>query len=348
MRAVDWVDGKVCFIDQTRLPGQECVVETSDHRTVAEAIRVLRIRGAPAIGVAAAFAMVLPLQAFPPASTDWEGEWQEAHDLLTRSRPTAVNLFNALSAMKRLVETLRGSGAGHARGVLLEEARKLQQQDIEACAQIGSRGAALLPDGALVLTHCNTGALATAGEGTALAVIKTAARQGKVRGVFVDETRPLFQGARLTMWELQREGIPATLITDGTAGSVLRDGKISAVLVGADRIAQNGDAANKIGTYPLAVLALYHHVPFYVAAPVSTFDSSALSGSDIPIELRNPDDIVKIGNTAIAPEGATVFAPAFDVTPAHLITAIITEHAVLSPPFDRSIARMLTQSAEAG
>ncbi len=346
MRAVDWVDDKVCFVDQTRLPSEERLIETSDYRTVAEAIRTLRIRGAPAIGVAAAFAMVLPFQSIPAGSTDWEASWHEAHTLLSRSRPTAVNLFNALSIMKRVADSFRGSRAGIVRAALLGEALALQQQDVEACSQIGKRGAELLSEGATVLTHCNTGMLATAGEGTALSIIKTAARQGKIRGVFVDETRPLLQGARLTMWELKREGIPATLITDGTAGMVLRDNPVSAVIVGADRIARNGDTANKIGTYALAVLAHHHHVPFYIAAPSSTFDQEAASGADIPIELRDPDDVVRIGNVKIAPEGVSVYAPAFDVTPADLITAIVTEHAVLTPPFHRSIPEMFAQPAE--
>ena len=343
MTAVDWVHGQVRFIDQTRLPQEEVIVETDDYRVVADAIRTLRIRGAPAIGVAAAFAAVLPLLSRPPASTEWEPDVREATEVLSRTRPTAVNLFMALGRIRDAAASVGGATAKTALARLLAEARAIQAEDIEACARIGEKGAALLPADATVLTHCNTGMLATAGEGTALAVITTAARQGKIAHVFVDETRPLLQGARLTTWELMRAGINASLITDSTAGMVMSKGSIAAVLVGADRIAANGDVANKIGTYALAVLASYHDIPFYVAAPTSTIDRDAVSGESIPIEVREPTDVTRIGTVQIAPVGVAVYAPAFDVTPARLISAIITERAVLRAPFGASIQKVLQE-----
>lgn len=342
MTAVEWIDGKVRFIDQTRLPQEEVYVETADYRVVGEAIKRLAIRGAPAIGVAAAFAVLLAAESeeFTSPEALLAGV-KSAVEYLSSTRPTAVNLFTALHRMDR---ALQGSGAASVFELLVRlrvEAMVIYREDVESCKSIGAMGAELIPPGTSFLTHCNAGALATAGEGTALAVIAAAARQNKVVRVYVGETRPLLQGARLTAWELTRQGIEAVLITDSTAGSVLQAGKVQAVIVGADRIAANGDAANKIGTYPLAVLAAYHKVPFYIAAPTSTLDHATPTGAGIPIEERDPSEVTHLAGARIAAEGVSVFAPAFDVTPAALITAIITEKGVLRPPYQRSIAALL-------
>ncbi len=342
MKAVDWIDGSVRFIDQTLLPTEERFVLTNDIQVIAEAIRSLRIRGAPAIGVAAAFGLVLGLRSSDsPDGSSLAFRFDRAARLLGSTRPTAVNLFNVLSRMRGVLEA--GSGAGDREAIrrLECEALVIQAEDIEACHRIGELGSALLGAGTSVLTHCNAGALATAGDGTALSVVTTAHRQGKILRVYVDETRPLLQGARLTSWELLRAGIEVVLITDSTAASVLREGRVQAVLVGADRIAANGDTANKVGTYPLAVLAQRHSVPMYVAAPVSTFDPHSFTGNDIPIEERDPSEVTQIAGIRIAPEGVRTYAPAFDVTPHELITAIITDRGVLRPPFAAEIAAVV-------
>jgi methylthioribose-1-phosphate isomerase len=348
MRAVDWEHGKVRFIDQTMLPHEEVSVVTDDVQVVAEAIRTLRIRGAPAIGIAAAFAAVLPLASMPPSSTDWETDVQNAIALLSETRPTAVNLFASLARLRTAADSVAGKDARAALDRLLAEALAIQDEDSQACARIGELGSALLPTGATVLTHCNTGMLATGGDGTALAIITAAARQGKIAHVYVDETRPLFQGARLTSWELLRAGISASLITDSTAGMVMKSSGLAAVIVGADRIAANGDVANKIGTYALAVLAFYHKIPFYVAAPTSTIDRDMRSGENIPIEVRDPTDVTRVGTVQIAPEGMPVYAPAFDVTPARLISAIITERGVLRAPYEPSIQKTRPEKTYSG
>jgi methylthioribose-1-phosphate isomerase len=345
MRAVDWIDGHIRYLDQTLLPHEERFVDTDDVRVVEDAIRGLGIRGAPAIGVAAAFGVVLAVKAKnADHSLSVRRRVEEAIKSIGSTRPTAVNLFNALHRMKMIAE--RNPHASEARLLqLLEaEAKAIQEDDIRACDRIGELGASLLGHGVSLLTHCNAGALATAGSGTALSVITAAARQGKVVRVFVDETRPLLQGSRLTAWELQKAGIPVVLITDSTAASVLRDGKVEAVIVGADRIAANGDAANKVGTYPLAVLASRHNVPFYVAAPTSTLDREAPNGSAIPIEERDAKEITHFAGVRVAPEGIGVYAPAFDVTPNELITAIVTEKDILRQPFAAAIARTLKVS----
>jgi methylthioribose-1-phosphate isomerase len=261
-----------------------------------------------------------------------------AMNALAASRPTAVNLFASLSRVRRVVERNWTAGMGPVRDFALREAMVIRQEDIDACTAIGTYGAALLAPGSTVLTHCNAGALATAGIGTALGVITVAAAQGRVLRVYVDETRPLLQGARLTTWELGKAGIDHVLITDSTAGSVFRSARIDAVLVGADRIAANGDTANKVGTYPVAVLARYHRVPFYVAAPLSTIDRATPTGDDIPIEERDAREVTEWAGVPLAPAGVHVYAPAFDVTPCELIAAIVTEAGVLRPPFDRAIA----------
>ncbi len=342
MKAVDWTDGQIRFLDQTLLPHEERFVDTHDVRVVEEAIRKLRIRGAPAIGVAAAFAVVLAARGGEGSDGRTLRERVEnAVAVLRMTRPTAVNLFNALHRMQRVVDMHPREGDDDLLPLLMQEAKRIQEEDQRACDRIGELGASLLGTGVSLLTHCNAGALATAGSGTALSIITTAAREGKVVRVFADETRPLLQGARLTAWELQKAGIPVVLITDSTAGSVLREGRVQAVIVGADRIAANGDTANKVGTYPLAVLAHRHHVPFYVAAPTSTLDAHSADGSAIPIEERDPMEVTHFAGVRVAPDGVGVYAPAFDVTPNQLISAIVTENGILRQPFDASIARTL-------
>ncbi|MCC6397650.1 MAG: S-methyl-5-thioribose-1-phosphate isomerase [Bacteroidetes bacterium] len=345
MRAVDWIDGHIRFIDQTLLPHEERFVDTDDVRVVEDAIRSLAIRGAPAIGVAAAFGVVLAVKgkdSHGPVSI--RQRVHEAVKSIGSTRPTAVNLFNALHRMNMIAERNPQASDDRLLQLLEAEAKAIQEEDIRACDRIGELGASLLGNGVSLLTHCNAGALATAGSGTALSVITTAARQGKVVRVFADETRPLLQGSRLTAWELQKAGIPVVLITDGTAASVLREGKVQAVIVGADRIAANGDAANKVGTYPLAVLANRHNVPFYVAAPTSTLDREASDGLAIPIEERTPGEVTHFAGVRVAPEGIGVYAPAFDVTPNELITAIVTEKEIFRQPYAAAIARTLELS----
>lgn len=342
MRAVEWVDGRVRFIDQTKLPVHEVYVETDDCRVVGEAIRTLQIRGAPAIGVAAAFGALLAVTASPARSVpDLLVHLASAVGYLSSTRPTAVNLFAALRRMTSAAANSFADTPEGFRGDLLREALAIQREDSEACRRIGDYGAPLLPQGSAVLTHCNTGALATAGEGTALSVIVTAARQGKVTRVYADETRPLFQGARLTTWELLHHGIPVVLITDSMAATVLRQGKAQTVIVGADRIAANGDTANKVGTYSLALVARAHNVPFYVAAPVSTIDLETATGEGIRIEERDARELTHINGVPIAPAGVEVFNPAFDVTPATLITAVITDRGIARAPYEASLASIL-------
>jgi methylthioribose-1-phosphate isomerase len=339
--SIDWVAAKVRFIDQTLLPREELYIDTDDFRIVGEAIRSLKIRGAPAIGVAAAYGMVLAVNdGRIRTDADCAAAFNTAWTYLAQTRPTAVNLFGALARMRGAFDRSCPQGISAVRKELLSEAQCVQQEDIEACLRIGEYGAALLPPGSTILTHCNTGSLATAGEGTAQSVITTAARQGKIKRVYADETRPLFQGARLTSWELLRNDIEVTLITDSTAGYVMQQKRVSAVLVGADRIAANGDTANKIGTYSLAVLAAHHGVPLYVAAPVSTVDFATASGSNIPVEERHPDEVTHVAGQRVAAEGVTVYAPAFDVTPNDLIAAIITDRGVLRPPYTEALASL--------
>jgi methylthioribose-1-phosphate isomerase len=337
MRTIEWKNGTVRFLDQTRLPAHEVYRETRDFRVLAEAIRR---------GIAGAYGMVLAARA--AVSSDAESYWRaldEAAEHLTLTRPTAVNLSAAIT---RLQDAIRGvSRAEEATRILEEEARALHDEDQKACLRIAHLGASLFTAPTPVLTHCNAGALATAGMGTALGVIVQAWREGHITEVYADETRPLFQGARLTSWELLQEGIPVRLITDSTAGIVLASGRARAVVVGADRIAANGDTANKVGTYGLAVLAQRHNVPFYVAAPVTTLDPGTDDGAQIPIEQRDPAEITHVAGTAVAPEGVSVFAPAFDVTPHALITAIITDRGVLRPPDGSAIARALAVEEDA-
>jgi methylthioribose-1-phosphate isomerase len=347
MMTLEWVEGRLRFIDQTRLPSEEVLVETADYRVVCEAIRALRIRGAPAIGVAAAFAVLLAArESRSPGAEELRAAVARAVRDLAATRPTAVNLFAALRRMEDAARSSAGKSPDSIIADLASEALAIQREDIDSCRRIGELGSQLIAPGSSLLTHCNAGALATAGEGTALAVIAAAARQGKVLRVFVDETRPLLQGARLTAWELMHLGIETILITDSTAGSVLKRGDVQAVLVGADRIAANGDTANKVGTYPLAVLAARHGVPMYVAAPTSTIDGSVPDGDHIPIEERAWAEVTHFAGTMVAPEGVRVFAPAFDVTPASLVSAIVTEGGILRPPYAASLAGVLARRTE--
>jgi methylthioribose-1-phosphate isomerase len=336
IETIRWTEEGVVMIDQTRLPGEEVYVTCRDHHEVAEAIRRMVIRGAPAIGVAAAMGVALGVC----RSADPEVDFESICETLSATRPTAVNLFWALARMRQVFAGRRGRPASEIRARLVEEAERLCREDIAVNEAIGRNGAPLIPDGKTVLTHCNAGALATAGYGTALGVIRAAVAAGKTIDVMADETRPFLQGARLTAWELQRDGIPVTLITDNMAGHFLKSGRIGCVIVGADRIAANGDVANKIGTYSLAVLAQENRVPFYVAAPVSTLDLTLASGDEIPIEQRSPEEVTHVFGVRVAPEGVAAENPAFDVTPHRLVGAIITEHGVAREPYEETLSRL--------
>lgn len=339
VETIQWTEGGVVMIDQRRLPREEVFVTCRGYRDVAEAIRSMVIRGAPAIGVAAAMGVALGVQ---------EGaDFEAVCETLAKTRPTAVNLFWAIERMRRLKGALNGAPREELVQRMIQEAQQIRIEDIAICQAIGRNGAPLVPDGKTVLTHCNAGALATAGYGTALGVIRAAVESGKKIDVFADETRPFLQGARLTAWELQQDKIPATLITDNMAGHFLRSGRIGCVVVGADRIAANGDAANKIGTYSLAVLAKENGVPFYVAAPVSTFDLTLASGDAIPIEQRSAAEVTHVFGVPIAPEGIAIENPAFDVTPARYIAAIVCEHGVARPPYEKSLGELAAVSGSA-
>jgi methylthioribose-1-phosphate isomerase len=331
---VRWRGDRLVLLDQTRLPAQAVERAYDSWQTVAEAIRGLVVRGAPAIGVAAAFAVALAARAsgakdFPGLLADLE----EAIKGLAATRPTAVNLFWALERMRRVATEQRALPLEALRARLLAEAQAILDEDVAANRAMGSHGAALVPEGARILTHCNAGALATAGYGTAGGVIRAAHERGKVALVWVDETRPVMQGSRLTAWEMVQEGIPHRLISDVAAGYVMKRGEVDLVVTGADRIAANGDTANKIGTYALAVLARHHGIPFYVAAPSSSIDPGIATGADIVIEERDPAEVRGMAGRETAPADSPVFNPAFDVTPAELISAIITERGVCRPPY---------------
>jgi methylthioribose-1-phosphate isomerase len=332
MKSIEWCGTSVRILDQTRLPLEEIYFQTDDYREIGAAIRALKIRGAPAIGVAAAYGVALAALQSPEKDIhSLRGSTDNVAAFLAETRPTAVNLFWALQRMKSVAAS--SNTPAELRRNLVDEAVKIHQEDERMCRDIGAHGSSLVPAHASILTHCNTGALATGGEGTAQSVITTAHRQGKSIRVYADETRPLLQGARLTVWELQKAGVDVTLITDSMAAFLMKQKKIDLCIVGADRIAANGDTANKIGTYSVAVNARYHGIPFYVAAPSSTIDCSIASGESIPIEERNAAEITEGFGKPTAPAGTKVYAPAFDVTPASLITAIITERGVFSPPF---------------
>jgi methylthioribose-1-phosphate isomerase len=339
VETIQWTGDGVVMIDQTRLPREKVFVTCRDYQEVAQAICAMVIRGAPAIGVAAAMGVALGVEKADAANLD--AEFETICETLAATRPTAVNLFWAIERMKKLYGALRSRPIEEIRARLSEEAREIWRGDIAINEAMGRHGAPLVPDGTTVLTHCNAGALATAGYGTALGVIRAAVAAGKKIDVFADETRPFLQGARLTAWELNEDGIPVTLITDNMAGHFLKSGRIGCVIVGADRIARNGDTANKIGTYPLAVLAKENGVPFYVAAPVSTLDLTLASGDLIPIEQRPAREVTEVFGVPVAPEGIRVENPAFDVTPARYITAIITECGVARAPFEESLAKLV-------
>lgn len=341
VETIQWKDDAVVLIDQTRLPLEEKYVTCRTFEEVASAIRGMVIRGAPAIGVAAAMGVALGVLRAPEDGLD--AYFQKVCDTLAATRPTAVNLFWAIERMRRLYQRLRGKPLGEIRRWLVEEAQLIREEDIAICRAIGLNGAPLVPDARTVLTHCNAGALATAGYGTALGVIRAAIETGKQVDVFADETRPFLQGARLTVWELQQDGIPTTLITDNMAGHFLKSGRIGCVVVGADRIAANGDVANKVGTYGLAVLARENGVPFFVAAPVSTLDLTLASGDQIPIEQRSAAEVTHVFGQPVAPPGTAVENPAFDVTPARYVTAIITERGVARAPYEESLRRFLNE-----
>lgn len=331
---VRWAGDRLVLLDQTRLPGAEVERDCGRWEDVADAIRSLVVRGAPAIGVAAAFGVALAAQS--SRATDLASllsDLETAIKGLAATRPTAVNLFWALERMRRVALGERRGALDAVRRRLVAEAQAILDEDVAANRAMGDHGAALVPAAARILTHCNAGALATAGYGTALGVVRSAHAQGKVRLVWVDETRPVMQGSRLTAWECVRDGIPHRLVADVVAASLMARGEVDLVVTGADRITANGDAANKIGTYALAVLARYHGVPFYVAAPSSTIDPSLPSGASIPIEERDGTEVRRVGTQPTAPEASPVYNPAFDVTPASLISAIITERGVFRPPY---------------
>lgn len=334
---IRWAGDRLVLVDQRRLPLEEAEWKCSDWRQVAEAIRTLAVRGAPAIGVAAAYGVALAARESRAASfEDFLADLEAALKGLAATRPTAVNLFWALERMRRACLDHRALPLDQLKARLLAEAHAILDEDVAANRAMGGHGARLVPDHARILTHCNTGALATAGYGTALGVVRTAHVQGKLDLLWVDETRPVLQGARLTAWECVKEGIPHRVISDSAAAALMARGQVDLVITGADRIAANGDTANKIGTYGLAVLAKHHGVPFYVAAPFSTIDPTLASGALIPIEERDANEVRRVGGQLAVPEASPVFNPAFDVTPAALITAVITERGVFHPPFDFS------------
>jgi len=338
VKPIEWLGDRVKILDQTRLPQEEVYLELDDYQDIASAITELKIRGAPAIGVAGGYAIALgALKIDSDSQSVFREEFYRVSRAVAGTRPTARNLFFAVERMERVVEV--GGTVEELKKALVEEAMKMHAEEAEATEKLSSFGAELIKDGFTVLTHCNTGPLATTGYGTALGVIIRASEQGKNVKVFADETRPLLQGARLTTWELQKAGIPVTLITDSMAGYFMSKGRIDCVITGADRIAANGDTANKIGTYTLAVLAKENNVPFYVAAPTSTIDPSLTTGEEIPIEQRKPEEVTHIRGVPIAPEGTEVENPAFDVTPHRYITAIITERGIIREPFGEGIKR---------
>lgn len=333
--AVEWRGNRLRILDQSQLPHREVLVDLRDYREVVSAIKTMQIRGAPAIGVAAAYGIALGAQELAAESKDrFLQGLAPVLDAFAASRPTAVNLFRAIDRMKRAA---RGDDVPEIKRALVDEAKRVHREEIEATTKLSQLGAELIPHGSTVLTHCNAGSLATAGYGTALGVIEAASRQGKRVEVIATETRPLLQGARLTTWELNQAGIPVTLITDSMAGYFMSQGRVDCVLVGADRIAANGDVANKVGTYTLAVLARESDIPFYVAAPTSTIDISLSSGAEVPVEQRDPQEVTHIQGISLAPEGITAANPAFDITPHRYITAIITEKGIIREPYENGL-----------
>jgi len=340
---IEWKDDAVVMIDQRKLPASEVYVTCKTANEVAKAIKTMVIRGAPAIGVAAAMGIAVGMTRSRATGTkQFTTEFQKTCDLMAGTRPTAVNLFWAIERMKKTFAAAahEGQSVDEIKKRLVAEARAIHDEDVQSCRTMGAHGATLVPSSARILTHCNAGALATAGYGTALGVIRAAAEQGKTIAVLADETRPFLQGARLTAWELIRDGINTTVITDNMAGAMMRQGQVDLVVVGADRIAANGDVANKIGTYTVAVLAKEHGIPFYVAAPLSTVDLNTPDGSRIPIEERNEREVTHVGANRLTPDGAHIRNPAFDVTPAQYVTAIITERGIARAPFQESLPQL--------
>ena len=341
IQTISWCDGQVRLLDQRQLPGREAYLNCRNVEQLSRAIETLAVRGAPLIGIAGAYGLALGIWHSPPdrLTVDFERSFRR----ISRTRPTAVNLFWALERMQQTFERLKAEGgpAIRSRAGLLNQARMIHREDRETCRLIGRFGSELVPKGSTVITHCNTGALATGGIGTALGVIATAFRKGRIKRVLVDETRPLLQGARLTAWELKKLGIPAILICDNMAAGLMAQGGISCAIVGADRICLNGDFANKIGTYGLAVSARHHGIPFYVAAPLSSFDRRLRSGKGIPIEQRDSREVCRLGGRLIAPAGFPACNPSFDVTPGRLVAAFITEQGVIKPPYPDSIGRLV-------
>jgi methylthioribose-1-phosphate isomerase len=341
IQTLEWTDKGVRFIDQTKLPMEETYVNCTTYQQVADVIRDMVVRGAPAIGVAAAMGIALGVQ---NSKAENGGDMKRDFDLICevigKTRPTAVNLFWAIRRMQHKFETLRVRPIPQVKQSLIEEAKRMHAEDIAANQAMGLHGATLMPATGGVLTHCNAGALATCGYGTALGVIRAAFEQGKKIHVYADETRPFLQGSRLTAWELMKDGIPTTVISDNMSGAMMKQGKIQAVVVGADRIAANGDVANKIGTYTVAVLAKEHGIPFYVAAPISTVDLETPDGSKIPIEQRNPREVTHIAGKQMVPDGVSIENPAFDVTPAKYVTAIVTERGIARAPYEESLKKL--------
>jgi methylthioribose-1-phosphate isomerase len=341
IKTLEWAKGKLILLDQTKLPGKEFYLECSTYQEVARAIKNMVVRGAPAIGVAAAFGMVLGArQSKAKDPVRFLRDMSRVGQTLVATRPTAVNLLWAVERLNRMAQKNIGKGVPAVKQALQEEAIRILQEDLATNREIGRQGQLLVPDGASILTHCNAGALATAGYGTALGVVRAAFAAGKRIHVLVDETRPLLQGARLTSWELMKDRIPCTLIADNMAGWLMAQGKIDLVIVGADRIVANGDVANKIGTYSLARLCDVHRIPFYVAAPTSTIDLSIKTGRDVPIEERSPREVTTLQGRAIAPRGMKALNPAFDVTPHRYIQAIITEKGIIQKPFRAGLKKI--------
>jgi methylthioribose-1-phosphate isomerase len=338
IQTLEWTKDGVRFIDQTKLPTEETYVTCKTYEQVADAIRTMIVRGAPAIGVAAAMGIAIGVKNSKAETVgELKRDFDQICDLIGKTRPTAVNLFWAIRRMQEKFERVRFRPIPQIKQELIDEAQRMHAEDIAANQAMGRHGATLMPSAGGVLTHCNAGALATAGYGTALGVIRAAVEQGKKIHVFADETRPFLQGSRLTAWELMKDGIPTTVISDNMAGAMMRQGKIGAIVVGADRIAANGDVANKIGTYTVAILAKEHGIPFYVAAPISTVDLACPDGSRIPIEQRNIKEVTHIAGRQMTPDGVSIENPAFDVTPAKYVAAIITERGIAREPYGESL-----------
>src|SRR6202521_1354558 len=347
IQTLAWTDQGVRFIDQTKLPMEETYVTCKTHEQVAEVIRTMVVRGAPAIGVAAAMGIALAAKNSNAETTgDLKRDLDQICDLIGKTRPTAVNLFWAIRRMHEKFERVRIRPIAQIKQDLIEESQRMHAEDIAANQAMGRHGATLMPSEGGVLTHCNAGALATAGYGTALGVIRAAVEQGKKIHVYADETRPFLQGSRLTAWELMKDGIPTTVISDNMAGVMMQQGKIGAIVVGADRIAANGDVANKIGTYTVAILAKEHNIPFYVAAPISTIDLATPDGGKIPIEQRNAREVTHIAGKQMVPDGVQIENPAFDVTPAKYVAAIITERGIARAPYEQSLSELVRQLQE--